>query len=218
MESIYIFIVVAAIAVIIIISIIFFNKKAIVKRNMKKTVRKPIYSYKNQEVAKVIGKVEFIGEPLIAPLSGRKCAYYHVLVQKKNSNGKSSSWVKLIEEEVPGKFLIRDGSTCAIVDTSLISTYLVPDRNYSSGFMNDAESNLEKYLAMHGQSSKGIFGFNKTIRYKEGILEEGELVGLTGMCEWRDVSGSLSSGKVLVISSNDKTPVYLSDDPKVYED
>jgi hypothetical protein len=196
-----------------------FSKKTIVKRKLKEGKRIPIASFKHNEKARVVGRVECIDEPLIAPLSGRKCAYYCVQVEVKKSSGKSSSWHDLIEEEVAGKFVVRDGESCAIVDTSQIKTYLVPDAHFSSGFMNDAAPVLERYLLKHGFRSTGILGLNKTLRYKEGILEIGETVAVYGKGSWKELEQTslpVTNGKILMLAADGEDPVYLSDDPDTH--
>jgi len=204
------------IGAIIIISL-YFSKKAVIKRKLKKAIDKKISDIVTGEIAKVVGKVEIAGEPLTAPLSGRKCAYYYVLVEQQVSTGKSSHWNTLIEEEVGGKFVIRDGRHCAHIDSRNIKSVLVEDRQYSSGHGNDATPELERYLNAHGQKSEGTFGWNKTIRYKEGVLEEGELIAAMGRGEWKNaeqVQLPDTYDRVLEISSTETEPVYLSDDPE----
>lgn len=203
----------------------YFTKKAVVKRKLKKAAGKKIGQFYNGDIAKVVGHVECVGEPLLAPLSGRPCAYYHVLVEQHVSTGKSSHWKKLIEEEVAGTFLIRDGRHAAYVDQSKIKTYLVQDKIFNSGFLNDATIHLDQYLQKHGHSSTGLLGLNRTIRYKEGILEKGELMAVVGKGEWVEaetLSLPQSYGRILKISAHEDQPVYLSDDPDTvriaYED
>lgn len=195
----------------------FFNKKARIKRKLKRATGKKITDFVSGEIAKVAGKIEYVGDPLVAPLSGRPCAYYYVLVEQKVSSGKSSSWEILIEEEVGGTFVIRDGKHCAHINSKNIKSYLVEDREYSSGFLEDATQVLEKYLHDHGQKSENFLGLNKSIRYKEGVLEEGELIAVVGRGEWKKAEQEQlpdSYGRVLSISSTDKEAIYLSDDPE----
>lgn len=193
----------------------YFSKKAVVKRKLKKAAGKKISDFVSGDIARVVGKVEFAGEPLIAPLSGRRCARYYILVEEKVSSGKSSHWNTLIEEEVVGRFVIRDGRHVACIDSKNVKSYLVEDRQYSSGYGEDATAVLEKYLNEHGKKSEGIFGMNKTIRYKEGVLEEGEMIAVVGRGEWKNADQVQfpNYDRVLVISSTDEEPVYLSDDP-----
>ena len=194
----------------------YFSRKAIVKRKLKKATGKKISDFISGDIAKVVGKVEYAGKPLTAPLSGRTCAYYYVLIEERVSNGKSSHWNKLIEEEVAGSFVVRDGRSCAHISCEKVKSYLVEDREYSSGFGNDATEVLEKYLNDHGEKSEGFLGMNKAIRYKEGVLEEGELIAAIGRGEWKSASQVQlpdSFGRVLALSSTEEEPIYLSDDP-----
>lgn len=194
----------------------YYSKKAIVKRNLKKAAGKKISDFVSGDIAKIVGKVEYAGKPLVAPLSGRPCAYYYVLVEQQVSSGKSSHWETLIEEEIAGAFVIRDGRHCAHVNSSNVKSYLVEDREYSSGFLNDATGELHRYLQDHGHKSENFLGFNKTIRYQEGVLEQGELMAVMGRGEWKNASQVQlpeSYGRVLDISSTEEEPVYLSDDP-----
>ena len=223
MEKTFIFVGIGLLAVGIIVFLTnFYSKKAIVKRHLRKAVLKNISSVADGEVAKISGRVELTGPPLTAPLSGRKCAYYHVLVEQQVNTGKSSHYKKVIEEEVAGPFGIRDGRSCArivIRDSGAVSrdveSYIVDDRKYSSGIFNDPTEVLEQYLSAHNLKSEDFMGFNKSMRYKEGILEEGELISVLGKAKWKHAeTGEWSDdfGKLLIIGPTDKMPVYLSDD------
>lgn len=194
----------------------YFNKRTVIRRNLKKIPGKKISQFLSGDIGKVVGKVEFIGEPLISPLSNRPCAYYHVYVEQHKGSGKNSSWQKIIEEEVHGKFVVRDGRDSAVVDFTKIKTYLVQDQVFQSCSFNDATIGLEQFLTKRGHTSVNFLGFNKSIRYKEGVLENGELIAVAGKGEWkeaRDLDIPESYGRILHITPTDKDPVYLSDDP-----
>jgi len=215
-KDIIIYIGIGIIVVTIIIVSNFFSKKAIIKRKLKQATGKKISDFISGDIAKVVGKVEIVGEPLIAPLSGRRCAHYTVLIEEKVSTGKSSHWKAIIEEEKAGEFVIRDGRHIAHINSEVVKSYLVEDKQYSSGLGEDATDVLEKYLNDHGQKSEGIFGWNKTIRYNEGILEEGELIAVIGRGEWKNAEQLKlpdTYDRVLAITSTEQEPVYLSDDP-----
>ena len=195
---------------------LYYSKKAVVKRKLKNALDKKISEFISGDIAKIVGKVEIVGNPLIAPLSGRPCAYYYVLVEEKVSSGKSTHWSTIIEEEIAGAFVVRDGRYSAHINTKNVKSYLVQDRIYTSGFGEDATEVLEKYLRQHGQKSEGFFSINKSLRYKEGILEEGELIAAIGRGEWKNADQAQlpeNYDRVLEISSTEEEPVYLSDDP-----
>ena len=85
-------------SVVVIIGIIayYFSNKRKILREFKKSRKKQINSVKEKEYVKIIGKTKPINEYLEAPLSGRKCVYYHVIVEvKANKN-----WRKIINEEM----------------------------------------------------------------------------------------------------------------------
>ena len=167
-------------------------------------------------MAKFIGQVEFVDDPLIAPLSKRKCAYYHVLVEQKISTGNSYYWKTIIDEKDHVKYVIKDNSGFAMILKEQLKSYIVLDRKYSSGAFNDADAHLEQYLQQHGQKSKGAFKFNKALRYREGILEEGERIAVLGEGRWRqaeEVGLPKHYGRILVMETSEKSPLYLSDDP-----
>ena len=209
------FILFFAIIIAIIIFSQVFSKKAIVKRRLKKAEFKKIPEFKGNNIAKIVGTVELGDTHLIAPLSGRKCCFYYVHVEEKVSSGKSSRWKSLIEEEVSDKILVKEDSRYAYINDEFIKCYIVQDRNFSSGFWNGASKHLESYLHSHGFSSEGFWGMNKTLRYKEGVIEDGEELAIFGRGVWKDATEldlEDKYGKVLEITAPDGEPVYFSDD------
>lgn len=195
---------------------LFFSKEAIIKRKLRETTSKQLTNFKDGEIAKVTGRIELIDEPLIAPLSKRKCAYYHVIVSEEVSSGKNSRWETIIDEEKKCRYLIKNDIYYALVDNQKINQFVVKDREYASGFLNDASDYLEKYLNSKGIQSEGLFNFNKTLEYKEGILEKGEKIAVLGRGIWKNATEldlPEKYGKVLLILPSDEDGIYLSDHP-----
>lgn len=210
----FIIIMVAVVGTVVFLSF-FFSKKAVVKRKLKRAVVRRISDVRSSETAKIIGAVELADQPLIAPLSKRECAYYSVLVEQKVQSGKSSHWRTLIDEHDSVPFVINDGTGVACIKGDNIKSYIVPDAQYRSGWHNDANTHLESYLNRHGFESHGFMGMNKTIRYREGVLEDGEKVALLGRGDWTTASEMHLPDKyerVLLIHSIDGQSVYISDD------
>ena len=196
--------------------VFYFSKEAVIKRKLNKVQATPINQCQNGEEVKIIGEVEIFGEPLVSPLSDRECCHYYVLVEQKVSSGKSSKWKKIIEEEKSSHVMINDGTGKALIDTTTrLKSHIVQDANFKSGFMNDATDKLENYLNQHNIKSEGFFGFNKTIRYKEGILEQGEAVAVLGKAEWRNLESSDEDRILTIRAAEEGGKVYLSDDEKV---
>lgn len=199
---------------------IYFTPKAIVKRKLKRAVGKKISDFVSGDIAKVVGTVVCVDKPLIAPLSGRPCAYYRIIVEQHHSTGKSSRWETIVKEEQITTFLIKDGRNYAFINSGKTMSYVVSDWENSSGFLNDASENLKQFLQRHGVDSENILGLNKTLRYKEAVLEPGEIMAVMGRGEWK--SASLlklpeSYNRVLELTSSVDEPLYFSDDPDTVE-
>lgn len=198
----------------------YFSSSAKIARRLKKSIYMPIKEFRDGDVYKVIGQVELASDFLIAPLSGRKCSYYSIEVEKRVQNGKNTSWRTIIEEEKISTILVKEQGYCAVLNSSQLKSYLISDANYKSGFMKDASSNLNSYLKAHGHDSVSFLGFNKTMRYSEGVLEEGETIALLGRGVWKNAEElglPEEYDRVLAIEATAEEPVYLSDDPKVIE-
>ncbi len=220
MEHTIIIIVISVIIIVCVAAYYFSNNKRI-KRKLKNSKLKKLIHFKSGDVAKLVGKVEFAGTPLRAPLSNRECAHYHIHVEQQVSSGKSSHWKTIINEEVSGNFVIRDGADYAFINDSRIKSYIVKDRKYNSGFLKDATERLEHYLNSKGFESENMLGFNKTIRYKEGVLEKDEEIAVFGKGQWVDAASVNLPDKcnrVLAIMSTPEEAVYLSDDPETTKD
>ncbi|GJM61876.1 MULTISPECIES: hypothetical protein [Persicobacter] len=193
----------------------FFTEKAIVKRKLKKAPLKKIKNFRNGQTARIVGQVVPVNEALKAPLSGRACAEYHVEVQQKKSQGKSSKWVKVIDDQKSIPFLIKEGDHFAIIEASEKRSYIVKDAKFDSGFLNDASPKLKQYLKNHGHDDENWLGMNKSFKYHEGILEPGEKIAVYGEGRWvtaQELELPEAFGKILVMQSG-MDALYISDDP-----
>jgi hypothetical protein len=198
-----------------IIHSMFFTPKAIMKRKIRRHLLKDIGDVQEGELVRIKGKVVLRGKTLSAPLSDRKCCYYHVIVVR--GEGKESR--EIINEKKAAEVIIQTGEHFAFVHSQDAATFIDLDVKYNSGFLKDATPALEKFLKFHGHKSEGFFGFNKTLEYKEGVLEEGETTVVAGKGRWVDKSKlrlDLPCQRVLVIEAEDhENPVRLSDDTEI---
>lgn len=200
-----------AVFVVVLLVISHFSQKAVVRRKLKNAPLRGLDGFKDGQVAKIVGVVELVDEPLKAPLSGRTCAWYEVhITQHRNK-----STYTVLNEQIKTRFVLRDGNNVAFINTDDIKSHVVEDEKFSSGIFNDATDRLEEYLNSHGQKSEGFLGLNKDMRYYEGVLEENETVAVLGQGYWRNaetVGLPRRYGRVLVITPPANNPVYLSDD------
>lgn len=188
------------------------------QRRFKRTLRNaPILTvgdFADGTEAKLVGKVRLLAE-IRSPLTGRPCAHYHVAVEVRGipSEENVSSWSNFIEEKKTVDFVLDDGTGRAIVEAEDAQISVVKDAHlahFRPGTFNDATPQLESFLVKHGRKSTGLFGFNKGLRYEEGVIEEGELVTVFGRGVWEnDGSGT----RRLVICKPRDGHLRVSDDP-----
>lgn len=197
-----------------------FSKKAKVKRLLKKTPSMRIGEFLGGEAGRITGRVIFAGETLVAPLTGRKCSYYQVEVQEYRSSGKSGHWYTIINEERAGDIILNDGTNYCMIGKGTLKSYLNMDANYNSGTFKNATPELEAFLVSRGYKSTGLLGLNKSIRYKEGILEENEVFTAAGIGAWttgRPSNVNLPGSRYLLLGPMPDGCIYLTDDQKMTE-
>lgn len=195
----------------------YFSRKLVVLRALHEKNVKKIINFSDGDTGKIVGKVVFAGETLIAPLSKRKCVFYHIIVEHYQYRNRTRYWHKIIEEEEAADVVLSDGTGFAIIDANNSMSYLVPDANYSTSSSKTMTPELQKILDRHKIDSKGFFGFSKTLRCSEGILEKGEIFVVAGEGQWnetKDHNLNLPVPHVLVIVSGKEEKVFLTDDPE----
>ncbi len=204
----------------------FFTRAAIIKRRLRKAPRFSVWDFPEGEVGKIVGRLAYLGEPLKAPFTGRRCAQYRVVVEEQRSRAGAqtgSHWVSIIEDEHGRDFIVNDETGAALVRMRGAQVAVTKDTCFRSGtFRDKITPDLERFLARHGQESKSFFGFEKSLRYREGVLEEGEMVAVCGVGrreEDPDAQGTTETdaGKVcrLVVESSADTVLYVTDDQLV---
>lgn len=184
---------------------------------------KRIADFKNGEKGKISGQILFAGETINAPLTGRRCVYYYVMVEEYRRSRSSANWHKIFEEEGMGDVEVDDGTGYAIIDTRFTMSHLVPDVKFHSGTFDDPPPKLEAYLSSRRIDGTTLLGFNKNLRYVEGILEKGETCVVSGEGQWniaKDHHINIPAEQVLVITTDhaEHAKVYITDDPQAIDE
>ena len=159
---------------------LYYSRGARLKRTLRQAPRLSIENVSEREPAKIVGSLAYIGEPLISPLTGRTCAYYEILVEEYHSGADDDGyWETMIRESQGQNFVINDDTGTAIVNPIGAQVALTIDSRTKSGTFDAPTDRERNYLNSHGQEGKG-WVFNKSLRYREGILEAGERVAVLG--------------------------------------
>lgn len=220
MEPVLLFVIVISVIAIIAFVSYFFGTKQVIKRTLSKIPNKPIGGLKTNELTKINGKALHVKEPLIAPLSKRQCIFYTVTIKERRSTGKSTYWKTLVDETMIQDFFIEKNGDYAIVKPikhpkNYIS-YLVVDKKTSSGTFNDPTPDFESLLKRYNIDSSNYFGFNKSLKYTEAIIEIGENITVAGIAKWKSLNEPIPEypySKIAALESNEKQKLIITDMP-----
>ena len=221
MEKNTLYILLLTFATVIIIVIIFYsNTKNVIRRKLNKTKTTPISSCKENQYVKIIGKAEKLNKTLIAPISKTPCLYYQIIIETINNSNNSLGvfWETVFKDEQFVDFIIETKKGKAVLEVSMSrnhkEVYLTKDKKFRSGIFNDAPKYIENYLASHGKSCEGLFGFNRSMRYREGIIEIGESIAILGIANFKESNYKLDhySSKDLFISGRPNQKLMITDD------
>lgn len=206
----------------IVFLVYYFNGRQVIIRTLSKIPVKPASSLRTNELSKVSGKALHVKEPLLAPYSQRKCVFYQIVIQQKVSNGKSSHWKTLVKDERFQDFFIDTNGDFVIVKPTNnprnYISYLVKDKKQTSGTFNDPTPQFEAVLRRYNINPENFFGFNKRLRYKEGVIEIGERITVAGIAKWKTLNEPLPEypySKIAELESDDKQKLIITDIPEV---
>jgi len=195
-----------------------FSKEKRMLRELKKSQPVSIHRAKQNTYIKLVGKAIGGNNLLKAPISGRPCVYYNVLVEKKDDK----SWHKYAAEEQAQDFFLEVGSESAIIKPGLThfefkTTWFTFDHKDESGWFNDAKPHLEQFLKKQGKESVSLLGFNKTLRYREGIIEPNETIAVKGIAEWKTLNEPIEGfnySKILTLKGTANQKLIITDHPE----
>ncbi|WP_034060774.1 hypothetical protein [Lacinutrix jangbogonensis] len=204
----------------IVFLIYYFNPKTIILRRLKKLTYSKIGSLQSHTYAKIEGKALNVEQPLIAPLSKRKCIYYKIKIEKKVSSGKSSHWKTIVDEEIIQDFFVEQTGERLLIfpkkQPKNYYDYLVTDKTANSGSFNDPTPEFKALLNNYNIETEGFFGFNKQLRYKEAIIEVGERITVAGFVKWVELENPISDynyARVASLIAKDKIKILITDSP-----
>ncbi len=207
--------------VMVIFLVIYFNKKNTILRKLSKFKAKRISQFRTNERTKVSGKVLQVEEPFVVPFSKRKCIAYIFEIEQKVGSGKNSRWKTLVKkEDIQDFFIEKDGELVMVKpsqETSNYYSYMVEDKRVSSGTFNDPTPEFQKVLASFGVESENWFGFNKTLRYSERIIEIGEIITVGGIAKWKTLKEPINGhnySKIAALESDINQKIIITDLPK----
>jgi hypothetical protein len=138
---------------------------------------------------------------LMTPFSNQHAVWARVTVQEWRQQGRSGSFVTIIQKSDARQFMVDDGSgQLARIVPDMAHTIIDERQVAKSGMFNNATPPLEAFLQAHGQKSVNMLGMNKNMRYVEEVLRPGENVFAIGASR-REPGPPVSDGYRMVPSS-----------------
>ena len=180
----------------------FLSKEERIKRKIKKTKAKKLSEVKTGEYVKIQGVALTDERIMNSPLSKKKCIGYQVLVGRQMSSYYED---KYINEEIIQNFYLSQDDKKILIIPNKANIDLKKENIRNSGLFKDYDSNIDAFLKRH-QTKSTSFGFNKSLDFKEGILEEGDKLTVVGKVT---VLKSRNKKSQIVIRNLEKFPLYL---------
>ncbi|MBA3456499.1 MAG: hypothetical protein H0T42_25645 [Deltaproteobacteria bacterium] len=149
----------------------YFSKGEKRKRKLRKARRWSLAELPEGTFGKVVGTARIFEDTLTAPISGRPCVFYQIVVSYDDARSS-----QLLKEAIGVPFIIEDETGRAVVDPRGAEVLLVQDRFRISGEL-DATTPVEAALLSRHAKLRGP---GTKLWYRESIIEAGEVVAIYG--------------------------------------
>ena len=189
------------------------NKK--LNRTLDTVPFSEIQKLQQHEFSKIKGKV-FTQEELTAPLSKKKCAYYHIKIQEEKKSGKNLYWSTIYEDEKVLDFLVKSNNEYALIKPEL------DPKNFAINFTTkdsiamstpkNSKEEIQAFLEQYNTKAQGIIGMGLKIKATEVIITKGDKIAVAGVTNLETLENSIpdySYSKVFSLQSNEKHQLIL---------
>jgi hypothetical protein len=157
----------------------YFSENQKIRRALRSAPATRIADLGDDQLGKVVGRARGLTETLEAPISGRRCIYFSVTVEERRSTGKSHHWRTVIREARGVPFMLEDDSGRALIDPTAARIAAEFDGHSQSGTFDDPTPAEKAFLDRHGEDGQRWL-FNRKLRYREAVIEEGETIAVLG--------------------------------------
>ncbi len=177
--------IIGLVLVIVTVVLVFVGRKQWKKYSLIKNIPTTPVAELFEGQAEVKGNVVELTDQLTSPLSQKPCVAFKFIVEeertRRDKDGDTRrSWHTVVNDKESVVFGVDDGTGIAAVDLKKAELILDMDSRMRSGTFNDAPAHVEGLLSeRYGRSTKS-WVFNKTMRYKEFVLEAGDPLYVLG--------------------------------------
>lgn len=142
----------------------------------------PIREVAENVEARLVGRVDPLGEPLLSPLGGQPCVYYAVQVVRYRGLSGSNFEIDYpyVAEQRSVPFVLDDRTGRAIVDATHVRARIGHDIEHYTDGDPPPTANEVAFLARHGKRPRGWL-FAKKLKFYESVIGIGERVAAVGI-------------------------------------
>jgi hypothetical protein len=160
----------------------------------------------------VVGHVKRRGDSLRAPISGRPCVAFQAEIEEQ----RGQKWVSRLRVREAQPFVVVDESGPTFVDVEgPFELELSTDEEGSTGLFGRMGAAQRQVVKSYVKPSVDLFGASNKVRYREGILRDGQSVAVGGPGT-RELSAEIPSsglrepGTWLVLRGTTDQPLLIS--------
>jgi hypothetical protein len=163
-----------------------------ITRAIEDAPRRVVSAAMSGEVVRVTGEVRAM-ELIEAPLTGRPCVYYSVVVLESIEQGEGGTTRAVVEDSAGRDFFIEDGSGHAIVRISGARVAATRNQTRFGSGGGEASERLERFMSAHSHSGRGLASYPVTYLYEESVILDGATVSVRGVAQRREVGATIES-------------------------
>jgi len=172
-----------------------------------------------------MGLVEIYGEVVPAykeilksPFSNKDCVYYIYTIEEYRSSGKSSHWVTVKKDSEGQPFYLKDDTGGVLIDSKGAKVNVSRDFEFKTGFGRKTPDAIINFLKANGMSHKTLFGFGKTMRYKEHFIAPKDKLYIMGTAADNPFveNGTAKNNveDIIIQKGKNEKMYYISDKPE----
>lgn len=147
-----------------------------IRRQHRRMPATPIAALADHQVGRIVGHVAGSEQPLIAPLTGRPCVLYQLVVYKPAGRG---GWSVCTTDRSGTPFTVSDRGATAIVDPLHSRIAVADDHSEECNAVDGPTLEQTAVLMNHGLRLKGWFLYRK-YRFEESMIAIGDPIGVIG--------------------------------------
>jgi hypothetical protein len=185
------------------------------RRELRAAPRSSVADLPADKRGRVMGIARPFGPVLEAPLSGRRCVYYRILIASLDAGYLR----ELATEQDAVTFLLEDRGRRAVIDPTHATFSTGFDHESTSRAAADADIMQLTLLERHALATRSFFGIDALL-YREAIVEVGERITVVGTGTREPDPDAVAIGSYrdhaatrLWLRGSARFPLVISDDP-----